>query len=102
MDGTLNVLDEQFSPHGLTIDWEKKIILTSDFIVPLSILKPVSAAGKQSANTLRLWDLDTRTILNTITIPDGGGIQDVKLVRLGLHPPCHHPSFLTCGLLDSW
>jgi hypothetical protein len=66
--GTLNILGEQFSPHGLSVDWEKKIILTSDFVVPLSILKPTT--GIKRADTLRLWNLDTRTIISTITIPN--------------------------------
>lgn len=66
--GVLNILGEQFSPHGLTVDWDKNVILTSDFVVPLSILKP--SLGIQHANTLRLWNLDTRTIISTITIPD--------------------------------
>lgn len=68
VQGTLNILGEQFSPHGLSIDFEKNIILTSDFVVPLSILKPTT--GIQKADTLRLWDLETRTIISTITIPD--------------------------------
>jgi hypothetical protein len=94
--GTLNILGQQFSPHGLSIDWNKNLILTSDFVVPLSILKPT--AGIQHADTLRLWDLTTRTILSTITIPNvsifssepivslanessqGQGIQDVKFI----------------------
>lgn len=66
--GVLNVLGEQFSPHGLSIDWEKNIILTSDFVVPVTILKPT--LGKQSANTLRLWNLASRTIISTLTIPN--------------------------------
>ena len=36
VDSTLNILGEQFSPHGLSIDWNKQIILTSDFVVPVS------------------------------------------------------------------
>ncbi|OAA60367.1 WD40/YVTN repeat-like-containing domain protein [Niveomyces insectorum RCEF 264] len=76
--GTLNILDSQFSPHGLSIDFDKDILLTSDFIVPLSILKPTT--GIQRADTLRLWRLSDRTILSTITIPNGGGIQDVKFI----------------------
>ncbi|KAK2799907.1 hypothetical protein FQN50_008300 [Emmonsiellopsis sp. PD_5] len=76
--GLLNILTEQFSPHGLAVDYEKKVILTSDFVVPLSILKP--SLGPVRANTLRLWDLDSRTIISTITIPDGQGIQDVKFI----------------------
>lgn len=78
VDGTLNILGEQFSPHGLSIDWNKRVILTSDFVIPLSILKPTT--GIQRANTLRLWNLDSRTIISTITIPNGGGIQDVKFI----------------------
>ncbi|BCR91013.1 uncharacterized protein ACHE_60899S [Aspergillus chevalieri] len=78
VESTLNILGEQHSPHGLSIDWEKKLILTSDFVEPISILKP--SPGVRHADTLRLWDLDTKKILNTITIPDGGGIQDVKFI----------------------
>jgi selenium-binding protein 1 len=77
-DGLLNILGEQFSPHGLSIDFEKDLILTSDFVVPITILKPT--LGIQRANTLRLWRLSDRTITNTITIPNGGGIQDVKFI----------------------
>lgn len=66
--GVLNILSEQFSPHGLTVDWNKNIIITSDFVVPITILKPT--LGIKKANTLRLWDLKTRTIISTITIPD--------------------------------
>ncbi|PSN59536.1 hypothetical protein BS50DRAFT_614531 [Corynespora cassiicola Philippines] len=80
VEGTLNILGEQFSPHGLSVDWENNLILTSDFVVPLTILKPASALGIQRANTLRLWELDTRKIISTITIPDGAGIQDVKFI----------------------
>ncbi|KHN95582.1 Selenium binding protein (SBP56) [Metarhizium album ARSEF 1941] len=64
VEGTLNVLGEQFTPHGLSIDFKNNIILTSDFVVPLSILKPVSVLGIQKANT----------------IPHGSGIQDVKFI----------------------
>ncbi|KAF2187127.1 hypothetical protein K469DRAFT_686327 [Zopfia rhizophila CBS 207.26] len=80
VDSTLNILGEQFSPHGLSVDWGKKLILTSDFVVPATILKPASALGIQRANTLRLWELDSRKITSTITIPDGQGIQDVKFI----------------------
>jgi WD40 repeat protein len=76
--GQLNILGEQFSPHGLTVNWEKNIGFTSDFVVPLSILKPSLEVVR--ANTLRLWDLENRTIISTITIPNGGGIQDVKFI----------------------
>ncbi|KAK4211296.1 hypothetical protein QBC37DRAFT_402601 [Rhypophila decipiens] len=75
---TLNILTQQFSPHGLTVDYERQIALTSDFVVPLSVLKPT--LGIQRANTLRLFSLKTHSILSTITIPNGQGIQDVKFI----------------------
>ena len=53
-------------------------MLTSDYVVPLSILKPT--LGIQRAETLRLWTLEDREIISTIRIPDGGGIQDVKFI----------------------
>ncbi len=68
ISGTLNIVEEPFNPHGLTVDWNKNIILTSDFVVPVTILKP--SLGIQHDNTLRLWKLDTRTIISTITIPN--------------------------------
>lgn len=81
--GLASLVGQQFSPHGLSIDFEAGLILTSDFIVPASILHPVfELTGKISANTCRLWDLNTRTIINTITIPNGGGMQDVKFVSM--------------------
>ncbi|QKX57567.1 uncharacterized protein TRUGW13939_04685 [Talaromyces rugulosus] len=78
VEGTLGILAEQFSPHGISIDWDRNYILTSDFVVPLSILKP--STGVIRAQTLRLWNLESRTIISTITIPGGSGIQDVKFI----------------------
>ncbi|OBT97007.1 hypothetical protein VE01_04917 [Pseudogymnoascus verrucosus] len=75
---TINILGETFAPHGLSIDWDANLILTSDFVVPVTILKP--SAGIIHANTLRLWNLEKRSIIRTLTIPNGGGIQDVKFI----------------------
>jgi len=47
-------------------------------VVPITILKPT--LGINYANTLRLWNLADRKIISTITIPNGGGIQDVKFI----------------------
>lgn len=74
VEGTLGVLAKQFSPHGISIDWDRNYILTSDFVIPLSILKP--STGVVRAQTLRLWDLKTRTILSTITIPNVSSLPD--------------------------
>ena len=68
VDGNANILADNFNPHGLSINWDKNIILTSDYIVPLSILKP--SLGIIRDNTLRLWNLEKRTIISTLTIPN--------------------------------
>ena len=68
VDGTLNILESQFSPHGLSIDFDNGVMLTSDFVVPYTILKPTT--GIQRADTLRLWNLEDRTIISTIDIPE--------------------------------
>lgn len=78
VEGTLNILGEQFSPHGLSVDWENNIMLTSDYVVPLSILKPT--LGIKQATTLRLWTVDDRKIISTIHLPDAGGVQDIKFI----------------------
>jgi hypothetical protein len=74
--GTANILGENFNPHGLTVDWEKNIILTSDFVIPVTILKP--SLGIVHDNTLRLWNLASRTIISTITIPNVSIAQTPK------------------------
>lgn len=82
-------MGEQFSPHGLDIDFDKNIILTSDFVVPITILKPT--LGIQRANTLRLWSLNNRKIINTITLPnvssrlmETGGISLLTSLRVAV------------------
>jgi selenium-binding protein 1 len=74
VSSTLNILGEQFSPHGLSVDWDKGLILTSDYVVPLSILKPT--LGIIRASSLRLWNLADRSIISTIKIPDVGSWKD--------------------------
>ena len=56
-----NILSEHFSPYWLSVDWNKNTFLTSDLVVPVTILK--STTGKVSANTLRLWDLECQNLL---------------------------------------
>jgi hypothetical protein len=77
IEGVTGILKKQFTPHGLTVDFEKDIMLTSDFVTPVTILKP--SLGIEKADTLRLWKLSSRTILSTIEIPN------VCTVALQLH-----------------
>ena len=102
VDGTLNILDKQHSPHGLSIDWEKKLILTSDFVEPISILKP--SLGVRHADTLRLWDLDTKKILNTITIPDVRfhHLASPRLIPLLLHADLDSGRWYSRCQVHSW
>lgn len=121
VEGTLNILGEQFSPHGLSVDWENNIILTSDYVVPLSILKPT--LGVVKASTLRLWNLEERKIISTIKIPEvrsqSSMLPHVRngadyLIGSGnpgrqVHPrqsrvccPCHVSLLLTSQLSCCW
>ncbi|KAJ3050498.1 hypothetical protein HK097_008548 [Rhizophlyctis rosea] len=74
----IDILFPNFNPHGLAIDFERNVILTSDFAVPLTTLKPTTGVVYDS--TVRVWDLAKRSITNTINLPNGGGIQDVKFI----------------------
>ena len=87
-----NIVASQFSPHGLSVDFDKNLILTSDYVVPLSVLKP--SLGIIRANTLRLWNLATKSIISTITIPNVSCTISVKHL-ISKYISTRHPMELT-------
>ncbi|KAG2428020.1 hypothetical protein HXX76_012006 [Chlamydomonas incerta] len=51
------------NPHGIAVSWTKNVMLTVDFLVPASTLKPnIPVLWK----TVRLWDMNTMTIKETV------------------------------------
>lgn len=68
-----------FNPHGISADFSRNLLVTSDFINPVTTLNvwpdPIELRG-----SLRFWDLATREITQTVFLPDAAGSMDVKLI----------------------
>ena len=71
--------DGGFNPHGIDADFAKNLLVTSDFINPVTTLNawtgPVELWG-----SLRFWNLKERRITRTVFLPDQAGTMDVKLI----------------------
>ncbi len=59
-----------FNPHGISVRPELNLMVTSDFINPVSTLNVVPG-DPELRGAIRVWDLQQRTIVRTIEIPDG-------------------------------
>lgn len=68
-----------FNPHGIDARPELNLLVTSDFILPLSTLNIVPG-DPVLRSSIRVWDFADRTIVRTITIPAALGTMDVKLI----------------------
>jgi selenium-binding protein 1 len=68
-----------FNPHGISVRPEINLMVTSDFINPVTTLNiwpgPIEARA-----SIRVWDFQNRTILRTIPVSGGLGTMDVKLI----------------------
>ena len=68
-----------FNPHGISVRPELNLMVTSDFICPSTTLH-VMPGGLDLRGSVRVWDLQQRSILKTIEIPNAGGTIDVRLI----------------------
>jgi len=67
-----------FNPHGISLRPEINLMVTSDFICPATTLH--GAPGNPDfRGSVRVWNLQQREIVRTITTP-GAGTIDVKLI----------------------
>jgi len=68
-----------FNPHGISADFRRNLLVTSDFIMPGTTLNvwpgPIELRG-----ALRFWDLEHRQIVRTVFLPEPFGTMDVKLI----------------------
>ena len=71
--------DGQFNPHGIDADFERNLLVTSDFINPVTTLNAFQGPV-QLRSSLRFWDLRRRQITRTVFLPDQAGTMDVKLI----------------------
>jgi selenium-binding protein 1 len=67
-----------FNPHGISIRPELNLMVTSDFLNPVTTVDGVD--GVELRHTVRVWDLANRRIVRTIDIPGAIGTMDVKLI----------------------
>ncbi len=68
-----------FNPHGIDADFRKNLLVTSDYINPVTTLNAWSGEV-QLFSSLRFWNLANRTITSTVQLPDAAGTMDVKLI----------------------
>ena len=71
--------DGGFNPHGIDADFSKNLLVTSDFINPVTTLN-VFAGDVELRSSLRFWNLRDRRITRTVFLPDNAGTMDVKLI----------------------
>jgi hypothetical protein len=73
-----------FNPHGISARFDLNLLVTSDFIDPVTTLDvwpgPVVLRG-----ALRFWDLAARRITRTVFLPDAAGSMDVKFIPGDAH-----------------
>lgn len=68
-----------FNPHGLSVRPELNLMVTSDFINPVTTLNAVFG-DPVLRGSIRIWDLAARNITKTIHIPTAIGTMDVRLI----------------------
>lgn len=73
-----NPPQDGFNPHGISARPELNLMVTSDFINPVSTLN--GSAGVELRGAIRVWNLATRQIVRTIQIPTAMGTMDVRMI----------------------
>jgi selenium-binding protein 1 len=71
--------DGGFNPHGIDADFSRNLLVTSDFVNPVTTLN-VFPGDLQLRSSLRFWDLGSRKIARSVFLPDNAGTMDVKLI----------------------
>ncbi len=86
-DANLNLVKEWpetppadgFNPHGISVRPELNLMVTSDFLNPVTTLNAWPGPVELRAS-IRVWDLCNRTIVRTIPVTGALGVMDVKLI----------------------
>ncbi len=68
-----------FNPHGVDLRPDRNLMITCDFVDPASTLNAVPGAPV-FRGSVRVWDLQRRTIVRTIRIPGAPGTMDCRLI----------------------
>src|SRR5437763_4618959 len=68
-----------FNPHGISAAFRRNLLVTSDFINPVTTLNG-SPGDVELRGSLRFWNLANREITRTVALPEALGTMDVKLI----------------------
>src|SRR5256885_2387911 len=68
-----------FNPHGISAAFRRNLLVTSDFINPVTTLNG-SPGDVELRGSLRFWNLANREITRTVFLPEALGTMDVKLI----------------------
>lgn len=71
--------EHPFNPHGISIDEANNLMVTSDYVCPVSTLH-VGGGVPHFGGTIRVWDLAQRSIIRTIVVGHHVGLMDVRLI----------------------
>ena len=89
-----NPPEHDFNPHGISARPELNLMVTADFMMPASSLNVVPG-DPLLRGSIRVWDLQSRSIVRTIVIPTAVGTMDVKLI-----PKDPQGRAFTAGMFD--
>lgn len=84
-----------FNPHGISIDEANNVMVTSDYVCPVSTLH-VGGGVPHLDGSIRVWDLAKRSVVRTIPVGDMVGTMDVRLIP----GDARHRAF-TAGMTDN-
>jgi hypothetical protein len=74
-----NPPEDGFNPHGISARPDLNLMVTSDFINPVTTLNAFPG-DPVLRGSIRVWDLEHRTILRTVSIPTAVGTMDVRMI----------------------
>jgi len=79
VDGTLNILGNQFSVPSIVVDFDKNIIFTPRFTISLSSLKP--SLGVQCTDIIWPWELSFQAVSSIVVVPGISTYPHLPLAR---------------------
>jgi selenium-binding protein 1 len=79
-----NPPSDGFNPHGISAAFRRNLLVTSDFINPVTTLN-VSPGDVELRGSLRFWNLANREMTRTVVLPEALGTMDVKLIPRDPH-----------------
>jgi hypothetical protein len=91
-----NPPEDGFNPHGISVRPELNLMVTSDFVNPVTTLN-LYHGDVELRGSICVWDLAARSILRAVQIPSAIGTMDVKLI-----PGDPQGRALTAGMFDGF